>query len=293
LKKHQAGFVNIVGLPNVGKSTLLNALVGKRLAIVSPKAQTTRHRLLGLLNSEDFQIVFSDTPGFINQPAYQLHQSMNQQVKEALDDADVLLFITDKFQTELDQQFLINAAKYFKQKCIVVFNKIDLVKEDELEAHRKKWERLLPDAFFFPISAEKKIALNELIQLIVSLLPESPEFYPKDELTNRPLRFFVSEIIREKIFFNYEKEIPYSTEVVVEEYKEGENMDRIRCAIYVERESQKPIIIGKEGKALTVVGRQSREHIESFIGKKVFLELRVKVRDKWRNNDKLLKKLGF
>jgi GTP-binding protein Era len=293
LKKHKAGFVNIIGLPNVGKSSLLNAIVGERMAIISPKAQTTRHRLLGFVNDEHYQIVFSDTPGFINDPAYKLHESMNGFVQEALEDADVLLFVTDKFQKQDEQQSLINAAKAFKEKCILVFNKIDLMNETELNAHQKKWNLLLPDAKFFPVAAEKKFGVKELQQLIVSELPESPEFYPKDELSNRPMRFFVSEIVREKIFFNYEKEIPYSTEVVVEEYKEEEKLDRIRCAIYVERESQKPIIIGKGGEALTKIGKQAREHIESFIGKKVFLELRVKVRDKWRSDEKLLKQFGY
>lgn len=293
MSNHKAGFVNIIGLPNVGKSSLLNALVGERMAIISPKAQTTRHRLLGFVNGKDFQIVFSDTPGFINEPAYKLHESMNGFVTEALEDADVLLLVTDKFQKNTEQQTLVDAAKPFAGKCIVVFNKIDLMNEAELNAHQNKWSTLLPDAKFFPIAAEKKFGMKELQQLLVSLLPESPEFYPKDDYTNRPLRFFVSEIVREKIFFNYEKEIPYSTEVVVDEYKEEENIDKIRCVIFVERESQKPIIIGKGGEALTKVGKQAREHLENFIGKKVFLELRVKVRDKWRSNEKLLKQFGY
>jgi len=293
VSKHKAGFVNIIGLPNVGKSSLLNAIVGERMAIISPKAQTTRHRLLGFVNGEDFQIVFSDTPGFINEPAYKLHENMNGFVNEALEDADVLLLVTDKFQKNSEQQTLVEAAKSFKNKCILVFNKIDLMNETELVAHQKKWQQLLPEAKFFPISTEKKFGIKELQQWIVSELDESPEFYPKDEFTNRPMRFFVAEIVREKIFFNYDKEIPYSTEVVIEEYKEEEKLDRIRCAIYVERESQKPIIIGKGGEALTKIGKEAREQIESFIGKKVFLELRVKVRDKWRSNEKLLKQFGY
>lgn len=291
--KHKAGFVNIIGLPNVGKSSLLNAFVGEQMAIVSPKAQTTRHRLLGFVNDEHYQIVFSDTPGFINKPAYQLHEVMNGFVQEALQDADVLLFVTDKFQKQEEQQSLINVAKAFKEKCILVFNKIDLINQAELEAHQKKWNLLLPFAKFFPVAAEKKFGVKELQQLIVSQLPDSPELYPKDDLSNRPLRFFVAEIVREKIFLNYDKEIPYSTEVVVEEYKEDQRMDRIRCAIYVERESQKPIIIGKGGEALTKIGKQAREQIETFIGKKAFLELRVKVRHKWRNDEKFLKQFGY
>lgn len=293
MKNHKAGFVNIIGLPNVGKSTLLNALVGERMAIISPKAQTTRHRLLGFVNEDNFQIVFSDTPGFINKPAYKLHENMNKFVEEAFEDADVLLFVTDKFQKEEEQKTLIEAAKKFGNKCILLFNKIDMMTETELAAHQKKWQDILAEAKFFPVSAEKNFGVKELIKLIVSELPNSPEYYPKQDFTNRPLRFFVAEIIREKIFFNYDKEIPYSTEVVVEEYKEEKNIDRIRCAIYVERESQKPIIIGKNGEALTKIGKQAREHIEKFIGKKVFLELRVKLHDKWRSNEKILKQFGY
>ncbi len=291
--QHKAGFVNIIGLPNVGKSSLMNALVGERMAIISPKAQTTRHRLLGFVNADDYQIVFSDTPGYINQPAYKLHENMNKFVHESLEDADVLLFVTDKFQKEEDQKHLIEIARNANKKCLIVFNKTDLCKPPEVDAAQSRWHNNLPEAKFIPVCAEQRLGIDKLLNLITSLLPESPPYYDKEDLTNRPLRFFIAEIVREKIFFNYEKEIPYSCEVVVEEYEEGAKLDKIRCAIYVDRDSQKPIVIGKGGEKLTKTGKEAREHIEAFIGKKVFLELRVKVRKGWREDDNSLKQLGY
>ncbi len=290
---HKAGFVNIIGLPNVGKSTLMNALVGERMAIISPKAQTTRHRLLGFLNHENFQIVFSDTPGFINQPAYKLHENMNAFVHQALEDADVLLFVTDRFQKNDEQNHLVEIAAKAEKKCIVILNKVDACKSEDVAAAENKWRKLLPEAAFLPIAAQHRLGIEKLIEMIVEQLPESPPYYDKDDLTNRPLRFFISEIVREKIFFNYEKEIPYSCEVVVEEYEEGKTMDKIRCAIYVDRDSQKPILIGRNGDKITKTGKEAREQIEAFIGKKVFLELRVKVRKGWREDENTLKQLGY
>jgi len=290
---HKAGFVNIVGLPNVGKSTLMNALVGERLSIISPKAQTTRHRIIGLVNEPEYQIVFSDTPGYVNKPAYALHKSMNTFVHQSFQDADVVFFVTDKYEKVSDQAFIIDQIKRATTPSVVVFNKIDQCREGELEMWQSVWQRELPDAEFMPISALNGTNIDQLIAYVVKNLPDSEAYYDKDTLTDRHIRYFVAEIVREKIFTNYHKEIPYSCQVVCEEYKESDDMDRIRCTIYVERESQKNIVIGKGGSALNKVGIEAREDIEEFIGKKVFLGLYVKVKANWRNNDQTLKSFGF
>lgn len=293
MNTHKAGFVNIVGLPNVGKSTLMNRLTGERLAIMSPKAQTTRGRLIGIVNEADYQIVFSDTPGYINEPAYALQQSMNGFVKEALEDADVLLFITDKYQKTDEQQKLIDYCNQSKLPVIVLLNKVDLCKENELPKLQTLYETLIPNSRFLAISAKENFNVDGIIKMILELLPESPPYYDKETLTDRNTRYFVSEIVREKIFLQYEKEIPYSCEVVVEEYKELEKMDTIRCVIYVERDSQKNIVIGAKGAAINKLGIEARKEMEAFLGKKVYLNLFVKVRDGWRNNENDLKRFGY
>ena len=290
---HKAGFVNIVGLPNVGKSTLMNQLVGERMSIISPKAQTTRHRILGFVNSDEYQIIFSDTPGYITQPAYKLQSSMNLFIEDAFSDADVLLFVTDKFQNDEDQKVLIQQLQNAKAPVIIAINKMDLCNKAELEQLVRFWQHLIPKAEVVTLSAASGINAKKLINKIVPLLPESPAYYDKEELTDRSVRFFVAEIVREKIFHQYTHEIPYSCEVVVDDYSESDQIDRIKCIIYVERESQKAIVIGKNGASLKQVGTEARKEIETFLGKKVYLELFVKVREKWRNSDTLLKHFGY
>ena len=290
---HKAGFVNIVGLPNVGKSTLMNALVGERLSIISPKAQTTRHRIIGIVNEPEYQIVFSDTPGYVNEPGYALHRTMNGYVHQSFEDADVLFLITDKYQKPEEQAFLIDQLSKTKAAVVVVFNKLDLCREGELEQWQLNWHQELPKAEFIPISALSGTNIDKLIAYASSHLPDSEAYYDKDALTDRHIRYFVSEIVREKIFTNYQKEIPYSAQVVCEDYKEDPDMDRIRCTIFVERESQKNIIIGKGGSMLNKVGTEARLAIEEFVGRKVFLGLYVKVKANWRNSDQTLKSFGY
>ncbi len=291
--KHKAGFVNIIGLPNVGKSTLMNGLVGERMSIISPKAQTTRHRILGMVNTNDYQIVFSDTPGYINQPAYKLQSTMNDFVAGAFEDADVLIFVTDKFQKEEEQKHLVELIQKTDIPTFILLNKIDLYQKAETEDLIAGWKKVLPKCEVIPITASSGINAKKVIKKIVELLPESPPYYDKEQLTDRNTRFFVSEIVREKIFTNYTHEIPYSCEVIVDAYKEEEKIDRIHCVIYVERESQKGIVIGNKGESLKKVGTEARKEIEEFIGKKVHLELLVKVKDKWRDNANTLKNLGY
>ena len=293
MNKHKAGFVNIVGLPNVGKSTLMNRLTGERLAIMSPKAQTTRGRLIGIVNEDDFQIVFSDTPGYINEPAYALQKSMNGFVEEAFEDADVLLFITDKYQKVEEQEALIAYCNKTKLPTIVLLNKVDLCKNDELQKLQSQWEKLIPNSRFLAISAKENFNVAGVVQLILEYLPESPSYYDKETLTDKNTRYFVSEIVREKIFLQYEKEIPYSCEVVVEDYKETETLDKIRCIIFVERDSQKNILIGAKGTAINKLGIEARKEIEAFLDKKVYLDLFVKVRANWRNNEQDLRRFGY
>lgn len=289
---HKAGFVNIVGKPNVGKSTLMNVLIGERLSIISSKAQTTRHRIMGLINDENFQIVFSDTPGMLK-PKYELQKSMMGFVNISLEDADVILFVTDLYETEEEIEDIITKINQSGVPVLLVINKIDLSKEGQLEEVTAYWtERVKADAVI-PISALENFNTQRILQEILDRLPFHPPYYDKDELTDRPERFFASEIIREKIFHNYKKEIPYSTEVTIEDFYEEEAIIRIRAEIYVERDSQKGILIGQGGKALKRVGIQAREELERFFGKKIFLETHVKVEDNWRKNKNKLKRFGY
>lgn len=277
----------------MGKSTLMNQLVGERMSIITPKAQTTRHRILGIVNDEEHQVVFSDTPGYINKPAYTLQKNMNKAVEGAFEDADVVLLVTDKYQLEEEQQLLIKFVNGTKAAVLVLLNKVDQSNENEMSTLAQNWNKWVPAAEIIPISASKGVNTALVMKRIKELLPESPPYYDKDELTDRNMRFFVSEMVREKVFLNYQKEIPYSTQVEVESYKESETIDRIRCIIFVERDSQKNIIIGKGGEAIKKVGIEARREIEKFIGKQVHLELFVKIKDNWRNNDQHLNTFGY
>jgi len=289
--KHKAGFVNIIGLPNVGKSTFMNAILGEKLSIITPKAQTTRHRILGILNSEDYQIVFSDTPGIIK-PKYKMQETMMDYVNQALTDADVLLLVTEINEDALTAH-IPEKITTTKRPVIHLINKIDLNEQDFVVSQLEKWTERLPNAIHIPVSAIKNFNISKVLIEILHKLPEHEAYYPKDELSDRNMRFFVSEIIREKILLNYKQEIPYSCEVQIEEYVEKENIVHIRAIIYVNRESQKSILIGKGGLALKRVGTQARIDIEKFIDSKVFLELFVKVSDNWRNNPKQLRSFGY
>ncbi len=290
---HKSGFVNIIGNPNVGKSTLMNALVGERLSIITSKAQTTRHRIMGIVNGEDFQIVYSDTPGILK-PNYKLQESMMKFVRGALTDADIILYVTDTVeQSEGRSEEILDKIRQSGIPTIVVINKIDLTTQQELEKLVEKWHGILPEARIIPASAKEGFNIGGIFDTIVGLLPEGEPFYPKDTLTDRTLRFFASEIIREKILLNYDKEIPYCCEIEIDTYKEEPTIDRIAATIYVARDSQKGIVIGRGGEKLKTVGRQSREDLERFLGKKVFLQLFVKVREDWRNDEKSLRKFGY
>lgn len=289
---HKAGFVNIVGKPNVGKSTLMNVLIGERLSIISSKAQTTRHRIMGLINGDDYQIVFSDTPGMLK-PKYELQKSMMSFVNISLEDADVILFVTDLYETEEEIEEVIEKINESGVPVLLVINKVDLSKENQLEEVTAYWTERIKAATVIPISATESFNTDRILQEILDRLPFHPPFYNKEELTDRPERFFASEIVREKIFHNYKKEIPYSTEVSIVDFYEEPDIIRIRAEIYVERESQKGIIIGQGGKALKRVGIQAREEMEKFFGKKIFLETHVKVEDNWRKNKNKLRKFGY
>jgi GTP-binding protein Era len=290
--KHRAGFVNIIGCPNVGKSTLLNALVGERLSIITSKAQTTRHRIMGIVNQKHYQIVFSDTPGILK-PYYKLQEKMMQFVVSALNDADLFLLITDVFEDiELEENYLKKLQKT-SVPILLLINKMDAAKEGQLEEKVKKWEALLPKAEIITISALKNINLDKVMQRIVEMMPEGEPFYEKDALTDKNERFFVSEIIREKILLNYKKEIPYSVEVNVNSFKNEETILKIQADILVERDSQKGIIIGDKGSAIKKLGEQSRKECELFFGKKIYLELFVKVDKDWRSNESRLKNFGY
>ncbi|MEM6892858.1 MAG: GTPase Era [Bacteroidota bacterium] len=289
---HKAGFVNIVGNPNVGKSTLMNALVGERLSIITAKAQTTRHRILGIVNGEDFQVVFSDTPGII-QPAYDLQTSMMDAVKSAFVDADVLLYMVEIGEKGLKDEAFFEKLKQSKVPVMLLLNKIDTTHQEELENQVQYWQQLLPNVEIYPISALENFNVETVFNRILDLLPESPAFYPKDQLTDRPERFFVNEIVREKILLQYKKEIPYAVEVETEEFKEDEKIVRIRCVIMVERDTQKGILIGHKGSALKKVGVEARKTLEAFLAKQVHLELYVKVNKNWRNNSQQLKRFGY
>lgn len=289
----KAGFVNIVGNPNVGKSTLMNALVGERISIITSKSQTTRHRIMGIVNGDDFQIVYSDTPGVIK-PHYRLQESMLGASQSALTDADLILYVTDTVESMGKNADFIEQTKKTGVPIFLIINKIDLLSsQEDLENLVARWKEILPQAKIYPVCAIEKFNLDNLLQGIVDSLPENPPYFDKDALTDRPERFFVTEIIREKILTTYDKEIPYSVEVVVEQFKEEKNLIRINATIIVERESQKAIIIGKGGEKIKKVGSLARVEIETFLGKKVFLELFVKVEKDWRNKDKKLKSFGY
>lgn len=289
---HKAGFVNIVGNPNVGKSTLMNQLVGERLSIATFKAQTTRHRIMGIVNDEECQIVFSDTPGVLK-PNYKMQEMMLAFSESALADADVLLYVTDVVETpEKNKDFLDKVAK-MTIPVLLLINKIDESDQKSLGAIVEKWHALLPNAEILPISAKNKFGIDLLLKRVKELLPTSPAYFDKDQLTDKPARFFVSEIIREKILLYYDKEIPYSVEVVVERFKEEEKMVHINALIYVERDSQKGIIIGHQGVALKKVSSEARKALEKFFGKKIFLEIFVKVDKDWRNSQRKLTLFGY
>jgi GTP-binding protein Era len=275
---HKAGFVNIIGNPNVGKSTLMNAFIGEKLSIITSKAQTTRHRILGIVNGDDFQVILSDTPGIIK-PAYELQSSMMDFVKSAFDDADILIYMVEIGEKELKDEALLN--------------KIDTSNQEQLEAQAALWQQNVPNAEFFPISALEGFNVKNVLDRIIELLPESPAYYPKDQLTDKPERFFVNECIREKILIHYKKEIPYAVEVVTEEFFEEEDIIRMRSVIMVERETQKGIVIGHKGSALKRVGVEARKDLEKFFGKQVHLELYVKVNKNWRSNQNQLKRFGY
>ncbi|MGM9764302.1 MAG: GTPase Era [Candidatus Cryptobacteroides sp.] len=291
-KKHKAGFVNIIGNPNVGKSTLMNALVGEKLSIVTAKAQTTRHRIMGIVNGDDYQIVYSDTPGILK-PNYRLQQSMMNFVDTAIGDADVILYVTDTVEKADKNEEYVEKLKRIDCPVILVINKIDISNQEHVQELMKWWQEQLPNAVIFPASAIENFNLDNIFDAIVSRIPQAPPWYDKDVFTDRNLRFFASEIIREKIFLNYSQEIPYCCEVAIEEFHEGAERYEISAVIYVARDSQKGIIIGKGGASLKKVGTQARIDMEDFFEKKVFLKLFVKVDPDWRENKKELKKFGY
>lgn len=289
---HKAGFVNIIGKPNVGKSTLMNALVGENLSIITAKAQTTRHRIMGIVTGKDFQIVYSDTPGIIK-PGYKLHKGMMDAVEGTFKDADVLLYITEPgLENKIEEDTLAKLLKV-KVPLIILVNKVDQVSNEKAQELVLGFRQLVPNALVTGCSALRKWNLDTVLSKIIELLPEGPAYYPDAELSDRPVRFFVSEIIREKILLNYDKEIPYSCEVVVESYKEEKKIDKISAVIYVARESQKGIVIGHNGAMIKKIGTDARLDIEKMIGKKAFLDLNVKVAKDWREDDKMLKRFGY
>lgn len=291
---HKAGFVNIIGSPNVGKSTLMNALTGENLSIITSKAQTTRHRIMGIVNGEDFQIVYSDTPGVLK-PAYKLQENMMGFVKSALEDADIILFVTDLFEKKFEDVKIIDRLQKTNIPVLLLINKADLAKNGIAEERTVHWQRILPNAEIILTSALNRMNVDRVFERILARLPESPAYFPKDseELSDKPEKFFVSEIIREKILLNYQKEIPYSCEVAVESFKEEENIIKIRAEIIAERDSQKGIIIGHKGEKLKKTGSQARMDIEKFMNKKVFLELYVKVDKDWRGDERKLRRYGY
>lgn len=289
---HKSGFVNIVGNPNVGKSTLMNVLVGEKISIITSKAQTTRHRILGIVNTDKYQIVYSDTPGVLR-PNYKLQESMLGFSQSALNDADVLLYMTDVVETIDKNEEFLQKVQRTDAPVLLLINKIDQTNQKELENMVAKWHELLPKAEIYPISALNKFNIAAIQKRILELLPDSPPYFEKDAMTDRPARFFVTEIIREKILLYYQKEIPYAVEVVVEEFKEEKDIINIRALIIVERDAQKGIIIGHQGKAIKKVGTMARKDIERFFDKKVFLEMYVKVEKDWRSRDNLLQRFGY
>ena len=290
--EHRSGFVNILGNPNVGKSTLMNILVGQKLSVTTPKAQTTRHRIMGILNGDGYQIVYSDTPGILN-PKYKLQSAMMKSVESALDDADLIIYVTDVVETASKNEEHLNRILTSPVPKIIVINKIDLTNQSDLEKLVEKWNEVAPGVPVLPVSAIKKFNTDLLLKEIISRLPEGPPYFPEDQLTDRYDRFFVTEIIRGKIFETYQKEIPYSVEVEIESYREEPEINRIAAVIYVARDSQKGIIIGHKGSVLKRVGTGARKEMEEFLGKKVFLELYGKVAHEWRDDPRMLKKFGY
>jgi GTP-binding protein Era len=289
---HKSGFVNIVGNPNVGKSTLMNLLVGEKVSIITSKAQTTRHRILGIVNTEDYQIVYSDTPGVLR-PNYKLQESMLNFSESALSDADVLLYMTDVVEKTAKNEEFLSKVQRVDVPVLLLINKIDQTNQQDLETLVAQWKELLPKAEIYPISALNKFNVDVVKRRIIDLIPESPPYFEKDALTDRPARFFVTEIIREKILLYYQKEVPYSVEVVVEEFKEEKDIINIRALIIVERDTQKGIIIGHQGAALKKLGTMARKDIERFFNKKIFLQIFVKVEKDWRSRDNLLRQFGY
>ena len=290
---HKAGFVNIVGNPNVGKSTLMNLLVGERMSIITSKAQTTRHRITGIVNTDDYQIVFGDTPGVLS-PKYKMQEAMLDFSLEALIDADILLYVTDVIESPTKNQAFLDKVAREKIPVILIINKIDLLKgQDDLLAIIDRWKGLLPNAEVFPTSAKENFNVDNLLRRVVELLPDSPPYFGKDALTDKPARFFVTEIIREKILLNYDKEVPYATQVIVEKFDESDTNIHIMAVIYVERDSQKGIIIGQAVKKLKRLGIDARKDIETFFGKHIYLEMFVKVENDWRNRDNKLREFGY
>lgn len=294
---HKSGFVNIIGNPNVGKSTLMNALVGEKMSIINSKPQTTRHRIFGLLSEDDYQVVFSDTPGIIDNPSYGMQSSMNKFAFSSFEDADIILFVTDIYEKYTGEEPVIKALNQSTVPKYLIVNKIDMDKDGKADTVAKEWEERVPFTEIFFISADKKTNTETLLNRVLTDLPEGPPYYPKDELSDKTERFFVSEIIREKILSNYKQEVPYSCEVVVSRFKEEEKngapMLMIWADIYVDRKSQKPIIIGKGGEAIKKLGIASRLEIESFFGKHTFLDLNVKIKENWRNDERMLKHFGY
>ena len=289
---HRSGFINIIGNPNVGKSTLMNNLVGEKLSIITSKAQTTRHRILGIVNGDNFQLIFSDTPGIIK-PSYELQDSMMDFVKSALEDADVLLYMLEIGEKSIKDSEVHDKIQSAKIPTIILLNKIDLSTQEDIKNQINIWSNQYPDTEIYPVSALNNFNTEKVINRIIELIPESPAYFPKDQLTDKPERFFVNEKLREKILLYYNKEIPYSVEVQTEEFKEEESIIRIRSLILVERESQKGIIIGHNGVALKKIGSKARIELEKFFGKKIFIELHVKVSKNWRSNSNQLRKFGY
>jgi GTP-binding protein Era len=290
--KHRSGYVNIIGKPNVGKSTLMNAMVGEKLSIITAKAQTTRHRIHGIVNHPDYQVIFSDTPGIL-EPSYKLQETMLKAARTALVDADILIYLTEAGDTPDPEDSFLQKISKMKIPVIVVINKIDLSSQEEVTAVMGRWSEILPEAEIIVISALRKFNVDTIFKRILEHLPESPPYYPKDALTDKTERFLTGEMIREKILIQYKQEIPYAVEVEIESFKEEEKLIRIYAVIYVEREGQKGILIGDGGLALKRVGREARVEMESFFAKKVFLELKVKVKKDWRNNEREIKKFGY
>jgi GTP-binding protein Era len=289
---HKAGFVNIIGSPNVGKSTIMNEMVGEKVSIITSKAQTTRHRIHGIVNGDDFQIIYSDTPGILD-PKYKLQENMLNSARSALSDADIIIYVTEPGEKPGGQKEFSDKLKEIKIPVVIVLNKIDLSDQEKVEGIRAEWLEILPDAFFIPVSALEKFNLDTLFKFILEKLPVSPPYYSKEELTDKSERFFTGEIIREKILLNYRQEIPYAVEIEIADFKDEPRIIRISAVIYVERDSQKGIIIGNKGDSIKKIGTEARLDLEKFFNKKVFLELFVKVRKDWRNNERMLRNFGY